>query len=49
MYLRTIQRRNKDGTVARYLQLAHNVRPPGSKHPVAHVIHNFSLLTQALG
>ena len=41
MYLRTIQRRNKDGTVIRYLQLAHNVRPPGSKHPVAHVIHNF--------
>jgi hypothetical protein len=41
MYLRTIQRRNKDGTVVRYLQLAHNVRPSGSKHPVAHVIHNF--------
>ncbi len=41
MYLRTSQRRNKDGSVVRYLQLAHNVRSPGSKHPVAHVIHNF--------
>ncbi len=41
MYLRTIQRRNKDGSVVRYIQLAHNVRPPGSKHTVAHVIHNF--------
>ena len=41
MYLRTIQRRNKDGSVVRYLQLAHNVRLPGSKQPVAHVIHNF--------
>ncbi len=26
MYLRTIQRRNKDGSVVRYVQLAHNVR-----------------------
>jgi hypothetical protein len=26
MYLRTIQRRNKDGSVVRYLQLAHNRR-----------------------
>lgn len=26
MYLRTIQRRNKDGSVVRYCQLAHNVR-----------------------
>ena len=41
MYLRTTQRRNQDGSVIRYIQLAHNVRPPGSKHPGAHVIHNF--------
>jgi hypothetical protein len=41
MYLRTIQRRNSDGSVVRYIQLAHNVRPPGSKHPIAHVIHSF--------
>src|SRR6266508_2787017 len=26
MYLRTIQRRNKDGSVVRYVQLAHNHR-----------------------
>jgi transposase len=41
MYLRTIQRRNKDGSVARYVQLAHNVRQPGRRNPVAHVIHSF--------
>ena len=41
MYVRTIQRRNKDGSVARYVQLAHNVRPPGKRNPVAQVIHSF--------
>jgi hypothetical protein len=41
MYLRTIQRRNKDGSLARYVQLAHNVRLPGSRNPVAKVIHSF--------
>jgi transposase len=41
MYVRTIQRRNKDGSVARYLQLAHNVRVPGKRNPVAQVIHSF--------
>ncbi len=41
MYLRTIQRRNKDGSVARYVQLAHNVRLPGTRNPVAKVIHSF--------
>jgi Transposase DDE domain len=41
MYLRTIQRRNKDGSVARYVQLAHNVRLPGRRNPVAQVIHSF--------
>jgi transposase len=40
MYVRTIQRRNKDGSVVRYLQLAHNVREPG-RQPVAKVIHSF--------
>jgi hypothetical protein len=40
MYVRTIQRRNRDGSVVRYLQLAHNVREPG-KQPVARVIHSF--------
>lgn len=28
MYLRTISRKNKDGSVVRYIQLAHNVRGP---------------------
>ena len=41
MYLRTIQRRNKDGSLARYVQLAHNVRLPGKRNPVAKVIHSF--------
>jgi transposase len=41
MYLRTIQRRNKDGSVVRYVQLAHNVRLPGRRNPVAQVIHSF--------
>jgi hypothetical protein len=41
MYLRTIQRKNKDGSVVRYLQLAHNVRPAGKRHPQAEVIWSF--------
>ncbi|MGH9261089.1 MAG: IS1634 family transposase, partial [Acidimicrobiales bacterium] len=41
MYLRTIQRRNKDGSVVRYVQLAHNVRHPGSGNAVAEVLHSF--------
>jgi hypothetical protein len=41
MYLRTIQRRNKDGSVVRYVQLAHNVRHPESGHAVAGVLHSF--------
>ena len=41
MYLRTIQRRNKDGSVVRYVQLAHNVRHPETGSPVAQVLHSF--------
>ena len=41
MYLRTIQRRNKDGSVVRYVQLAHNVRNPATGQPQAEVIHSF--------
>jgi hypothetical protein len=41
MYLRTIQRRNKDGSVVRYLQLAHNERHPTSGNSVAKVVHSF--------
>ena len=53
MYLRTIQRRNKDGSVVRYVQLAHNVRHAQTGSPVAEVIHSFGredhLDRQALG
>lgn len=41
MYLRTIQRRNKNGSVVRYVQLAHNVRHPESGNSVAEVLHSF--------
>jgi hypothetical protein len=41
MYLRTIQRRNKDGSIARYVQLAHNIRHAETGNPVAEVIHSF--------
>jgi hypothetical protein len=40
MYLRTIARRNKDGTTVRYLQLAHNVRNERG-NAVAEVVHSF--------
>jgi transposase len=39
MYLRKIQRRNKDGSVVRYLQLAHNRRKDGTTQ--AEVLVNF--------
>jgi Transposase DDE domain len=41
VYLRESRRRNKDGTVVSYLQLAHNERHPVTGSPVAKVIHNF--------
>jgi hypothetical protein len=41
MYLRETRRINRDGTVARYLQLAHNERNPDTGVPAAKVIHNF--------
>ncbi|MFV0318336.1 MAG: IS1634 family transposase [Microthrixaceae bacterium] len=41
MYLRTIQRRNKNGSVVRYVQLAHNVRHRESGNSVAEVLHSF--------
>jgi hypothetical protein len=40
MYLRTIARRNKDGSTVRYLQLAHNVRNERG-NAVAEVVHSF--------
>ena len=41
MYLRESKRRNQDGSVVSYLQLAHNERHPVTGSPVAKVIHNF--------
>jgi hypothetical protein len=41
VYLRETRRTNRDGSVVRYLQLAHNERHPGTGSPVAKVIHNF--------
>src|SRR5665647_2477775 len=41
MYLRTTPRKNKDGSVVRYLQLAHNTWEPVAKRSRAQVIYNF--------
>ena len=46
MYLRETRRKNKDGSVVSYLQLAHNERHPDSGSPVAKVIHNFGRADQ---
>jgi hypothetical protein len=41
MYLRETRRKNRDGSVVSYLQLAHNERNPETGNPTAKVIHNF--------
>ncbi len=41
MYLRTTQRRNKDGSTVRYDALAENVRHPDKGHVEAKVVHSF--------
>jgi PAS domain S-box-containing protein len=41
MYLRTYKRKNKNGSVAEYYQLAYNERDPETKQPVARIVHNF--------
>jgi Transposase DDE domain len=46
VYLRETRRRNKDGAVVSYLQLAHNERHPVTGSPVAKVIHNFGRADQ---
>lgn len=46
MYLRETRRKNKDGSVVSYLQLAHNERHPETGSPVARVIHNFGRADQ---
>ena len=46
MYLRTTKRKNKDGSVVEYYQLAHNERHPTTRKPVAKVIHSFGRTDQ---
>jgi len=46
MYLRTTQRRNKDGSVVRYLALAENVRHPEKGYVEAKVVHSFGRADQ---
>jgi transposase len=41
MYLRTTRRKNKDGSIVEYYQLAHNERHPDTRKPVAKIIHSF--------
>jgi len=41
MYLRTTPRKNKDGSVVRYLQLAHNTWDPVAKRSRAEVVYSF--------
>ena len=41
MYIRTISRKNKDGSKATYVQLAHNERSPEKGFAVAQVVYNF--------
>jgi hypothetical protein len=46
MYLRESRRTNRDGSVVRYLQLAHNERHPQTGNSTAKVIHNFGRAEQ---
>ena len=46
MYLRSTKRKNKDGSVVEYFQLAHNERHPETRKPVARIIHNFGRADQ---
>jgi hypothetical protein len=41
MYIRTTARRNRDGSIVRYLQLAHNERDPQTGMSRARVLYNF--------
>jgi hypothetical protein len=46
MHLRESRRTNRDGSVVRYLQLAHNERHPQTGNSVAKVVHNFGRADQ---
>jgi transposase len=41
VYLRETRRTRKDGTVVRYLQLAHNYRDPDTGHAIAKILYSF--------
>lgn len=41
MYVRTIKRKNKDGSVVEYVQLAHNTRHPEKGYARAEVVYSF--------
>jgi len=41
MYIRMTQRKNKDGSVVQYYQLAHNKREPGTGKIVPQILFNF--------
>ena len=44
MYIRVTSRKNKNNSVVKYVQLAHNVRNPKTGNPQADVIYNFGRL-----
>ena len=44
--LRTTRRKNKDGSIVEYYQLAHNQRHPDTRKPVARIIHSFGRADQ---
>jgi transposase len=46
MYLRTTQRKNKDGSVTQYYQLAHNERHPVTNKSTAKILHSFGRADQ---
>ncbi|MFP7754560.1 IS1634 family transposase [Thermodesulfobacteriota bacterium B35] len=46
MYLRKTQRKNKDGSVTAYYQLAHNTRNPKTGQTSATIIHSFGRADQ---
>jgi hypothetical protein len=46
VYLRETKGKNRDGSVVRYLQLAHSERHPDTGVPSAKVIHNFGRADQ---
>ena len=46
MYVRTIKRKNKDGSEVEYVQLAHNSRHPEKGYTRAEVIYSFGRMDQ---